>query len=52
MVEAPGHMIELLEYTSPDRQTYKPQSSDVGSVVPSGMWLEFARGNLRHLEAI
>jgi catechol 2,3-dioxygenase-like lactoylglutathione lyase family enzyme len=33
MVEGPGHMIELLEYTSPkDRRTYKPQSSDVGSV--------------------
>jgi catechol 2,3-dioxygenase-like lactoylglutathione lyase family enzyme len=33
MVEAPGHMIELLEYTSPnDRQTYKPRSCDVGSV--------------------
>jgi catechol 2,3-dioxygenase-like lactoylglutathione lyase family enzyme len=33
MVEAPGHMIELLEYTSPpDRQTYRPRSSDVGSV--------------------
>ena len=33
MVEGPGHMIELIEYTSPDdRQTYKPRSSDVGSV--------------------
>jgi catechol 2,3-dioxygenase-like lactoylglutathione lyase family enzyme len=33
MVEGPGHMIELLEYTSPDdRRTYKPRSSDVGSV--------------------
>ena len=33
MAEGPGHMIELLEYTSPpDRQTYKPRSSDVGSV--------------------
>jgi catechol 2,3-dioxygenase-like lactoylglutathione lyase family enzyme len=33
MVEGPGHMIELLEYTSPDdRGTYKPRSSDVGSV--------------------
>jgi len=33
MVEGPGHMIELLEYTSPgDRQTYKPRSCDVGSV--------------------
>lgn len=33
MVEGPGHMIELLEYTSPDgRQIYKPRSSDVGSV--------------------
>ena len=31
MVEGPGHMIELLEYTSPgDRQTYKPRSCDVG----------------------
>ena len=28
-----GHMIELLEYTSPDdRQIFKPRSSDVGSV--------------------
>jgi len=33
MVEGPGHMIELLEYTSPDdRQIFKPRSSDVGSV--------------------
>jgi catechol 2,3-dioxygenase-like lactoylglutathione lyase family enzyme len=33
MVEGPGHMIELLEYTAPDdRRTYKPRSSDVGSV--------------------
>lgn len=33
MIEGPGHMIELLEYTAPDdRQTYKPRSSDVGSV--------------------
>ena len=33
MVEGPGHMIELIEYTSPDdRQVYKPRSSDVGSV--------------------
>ena len=33
MVEGPGHMIELLEYTSPgDRQTYKPRSCDVGAV--------------------
>jgi catechol 2,3-dioxygenase-like lactoylglutathione lyase family enzyme len=33
MVEGPGHLIELLEYTSPDdRKTYKPRSSDVGSV--------------------
>ena len=33
MVEGPGHMIELLEYTSPGgRQTYKPRSCDVGSV--------------------
>jgi catechol 2,3-dioxygenase-like lactoylglutathione lyase family enzyme len=33
MVEGPDHQIELLEYTSPDdRKTYKPRSSDVGSV--------------------
>jgi catechol 2,3-dioxygenase-like lactoylglutathione lyase family enzyme len=33
MVEGPSHMIELLEYSSPDdRQTYKPRSCDVGSV--------------------
>lgn len=33
MVEGPGHLIELLEYTAPDdRKTYKPRSSDVGSV--------------------
>jgi catechol 2,3-dioxygenase-like lactoylglutathione lyase family enzyme len=33
MVEGPGHSIELLEYTAPsDRPTYKPRSSDVGSV--------------------
>ncbi len=33
MIEAPGHMIELLEYTAPDdRKFYKPRSSDVGSV--------------------
>jgi catechol 2,3-dioxygenase-like lactoylglutathione lyase family enzyme len=33
MVEGPNHMVELLEYTSPDdRKTYKPRSSDVGSV--------------------
>ena len=33
MVEGPGHMVELLEYSSPDdRTTYKPRSSDVGSV--------------------
>jgi catechol 2,3-dioxygenase-like lactoylglutathione lyase family enzyme len=33
MVEGPGHMIELLEYSAPkDRQTYKPRSCDVGSV--------------------
>jgi catechol 2,3-dioxygenase-like lactoylglutathione lyase family enzyme len=33
MVEGPGHKIELLEYTSPaGRLTYKPRSSDVGSV--------------------
>src|SRR5262245_55427943 len=33
MVEGPGHMIELLAYTSPhDRQSYKPRSCDVGSV--------------------
>jgi catechol 2,3-dioxygenase-like lactoylglutathione lyase family enzyme len=33
MVEGPGHMIELIEYTAPgDRKIYKPRSSDVGSV--------------------
>lgn len=33
MVEAPGHLIELLEYSAPDdRRTYKPRSCDVGSV--------------------
>lgn len=33
VVEGPNHMIELLEYRSPDeRQTYKPRSCDVGSV--------------------
>ena len=33
MVEGPGHLIEVLEYSSPnDRQTYKPRSCDVGSV--------------------
>jgi catechol 2,3-dioxygenase-like lactoylglutathione lyase family enzyme len=33
MVEGPGHMIELLEYSSPsNRQSYKPRSCDVGSV--------------------
>lgn len=33
MIEGPGHQIELLEYTAPDdRKTYKPRSSDVGSV--------------------
>ena len=33
MVEAPGHWIELLEYTSPeDRTVYRPRSCDVGSV--------------------
>jgi catechol 2,3-dioxygenase-like lactoylglutathione lyase family enzyme len=33
MVEGPGHSIELLEYTSPpERPTYRPRSSDVGSV--------------------
>jgi len=31
-VEAPGHVIELLEYTSPpDRARVKPRSCDVGS---------------------
>jgi catechol 2,3-dioxygenase-like lactoylglutathione lyase family enzyme len=33
MIEGPGHMIELLEYTCPsDRQIFKPRPSDVGSV--------------------
>jgi catechol 2,3-dioxygenase-like lactoylglutathione lyase family enzyme len=33
MVEGPGHLIELLEYRSPDnRQVLKPRSCDVGSV--------------------
>ena len=33
MVEGSGHMIELLEYTSPEqRETYKPRPCDVGSV--------------------
>jgi catechol 2,3-dioxygenase-like lactoylglutathione lyase family enzyme len=33
MVEGPGHMIELLEYSSPEnRQVYKPRSCDVGAV--------------------
>lgn len=33
MLEGPGHMIELLEYTSPnDRKNFKPRSCDVGSV--------------------
>jgi catechol 2,3-dioxygenase-like lactoylglutathione lyase family enzyme len=33
MVEAPGHLIELLEYLAPDdRQVMKPRSCDVGSV--------------------
>ncbi|WP_084795088.1 VOC family protein [Bradyrhizobium sp.] len=33
MVEGPDHSIELLEYTSPaDRPSYRPRSSDVGSV--------------------
>ncbi|MGY0572491.1 VOC family protein [Bradyrhizobium sp. RDM12] len=33
MVRAPGHLIELLEYTSPnDREIMKPRSCDVGSV--------------------
>jgi catechol 2,3-dioxygenase-like lactoylglutathione lyase family enzyme len=33
MVEGPGHLIELLEYHSPnDRQVMKPRSCDVGSV--------------------
>lgn len=33
MVKAPGHLIELLEYRSPnDRQVMKPRSCDVGSV--------------------
>lgn len=33
MVEGPDHSIELLEYTSPpERPTFRPRSSDVGSV--------------------
>jgi hypothetical protein len=33
MLEAPGHFIELLEYSAPDsRTTMKPRSCDVGSV--------------------
>jgi catechol 2,3-dioxygenase-like lactoylglutathione lyase family enzyme len=33
MVKGPGHLIELLEYRSPDgRQVLKPRSCDVGSV--------------------
>jgi catechol 2,3-dioxygenase-like lactoylglutathione lyase family enzyme len=33
MVRGPGHLIELLEYRSPnDRQVMKPRSCDVGSV--------------------
>jgi len=33
MIEGPGHRIELLEYSSPDkRKSYKPRSCDVGSV--------------------
>lgn len=33
MVEAPGHWIELLEYTAPEgRKAYHPRSCDVGSV--------------------
>jgi catechol 2,3-dioxygenase-like lactoylglutathione lyase family enzyme len=33
MVEGPGHLIELLEYRSPDdRRIMKPRSCDVGSV--------------------
>jgi catechol 2,3-dioxygenase-like lactoylglutathione lyase family enzyme len=33
MVTGPGHLIELLEYRSPnDRQVMKPRSCDVGSV--------------------
>lgn len=33
MVKGPGHLIELLEYRSPnDRQVMKPRSCDVGSV--------------------
>lgn len=32
-VQAPGHLIELIEYHSPsDRQAMKPRSCDVGSV--------------------
>ena len=33
MIEGPNHLIELLEYRSPNgRQIYKPRSCDVGSV--------------------
>jgi catechol 2,3-dioxygenase-like lactoylglutathione lyase family enzyme len=33
MVQGPGHRIELLEYSAPDRRaTYRPRSCDVGSV--------------------
>lgn len=32
MVQGPGHVIELLEFTAPaDRQTLRPRSCDVGS---------------------
>lgn len=33
MVQAPGHGIELLEYTAPaDRSSFRPRACDVGSV--------------------
>lgn len=33
MVEGPGHLIELLEYSAPpDRKILKPRSCDVGSI--------------------
>ena len=33
MAQAPGHVIELLEYSGPDdRKIYRPRNCDVGSV--------------------
>ncbi len=33
MVQGPGHLVELLEYSAPDdRKVYKPRACDVGSV--------------------